>query len=141
MALEGKDNVDREIVEAIQDGVGRALLRAHQAVTFSNPVDTGYSRARWEPSVTVPPPDGPADRPSRNLAQAQAAGIFSKNRAKVQAIFDSYRLDQGLAYLVNNVEYITSLNEGSSAQAPAMFVEQAVELAAKRTERELRRRR
>ena len=39
----------------------------------------------------------------------------------------SYKLSDGMAFESNNAEYIESLNRGHSKQAPAQFVEMAIE--------------
>jgi hypothetical protein len=41
----------------------------------------------------------------------------------------SYKLDQGSLFVTNNVPYIVPLNNGSSKQAGAGFVERGIERA------------
>lgn len=78
------------------------------------PVDTGHVRANWVPNIGSPA-DVVADGDG-----AHAAGL---------AALIAYKLEQGPAYESNHVPYISSLNYGHSAQAPALFVEAAVDRA------------
>lgn len=117
----------------------RLTFRIWQAVTLANPVDTGFSRAGWSPSTVAPAP-GPSERPTqRTVAEAVASRLFEKHRAAAEAIRNGYKIASGTVYIVNNVSYLVYLNQGTSAQAPAMFIERAVETAVAQTQRELRR--
>lgn len=118
--------------------VRKLTLRAWQALTSATPVDTGFARAGWSPSVGSPDP-GPEkpDGSQRGPRQAQAAALFSQNGSKASSIASSYSLGQGTVFIVNNVRYVRFLNEGSSAQAPAMFVERALATAVAATRRAL----
>jgi hypothetical protein len=49
-----------------------------------------------------------------------------------------YRLRQGAVFVTNNVPYILRLNAGSSAQAPAGFVDKAVATGVAATEQAFR---
>jgi hypothetical protein len=106
--------------------VGQLTFRIWQALTFANPVDTGYSRAGWTPVVGRQRPAIRGDRPDRAAARARAAAVLSQNQARANRIASRYRLRQGIVYITNAVSYVRFLNMGTSAQAPAMFVEQAV---------------
>lgn len=88
----------------------------------STPVDLGWARANWIPSVTksVNETDGSPDQVS---TAKQSAG---------QSQVATYKLRQGSVFVTNNVPYILRLNDGSSSQAPAGFVEAAVMKAVKR---------
>lgn len=117
----------------------RLQLRAFQALTSATPVDTGFARAGWTPSVGAPDP-GPSERPSEpTVARAQADALFAAHSKQAQELAASYRLGQGAVFIVNNVRYVVFLNAGSSAQAPALFVERAVATAIAATRRELPR--
>ena len=75
----------------------------------ATPIDTGYARAHWVPTVGSPDMAGDLG--------AQAAGL---------AAAASYTLAQGKAYVANGASYIQRLNAGSSKQAPAAFVEREI---------------
>lgn len=80
------------------------------------PVDTGHARANWIPSVGVA---NTTEAPGNSNAAYQA-GV---------AQVASYKLGQGALWVSNVVSYITRLNYGSSTQAPALFVEAAIDRA------------
>lgn len=86
-------------------------------VTFnlveSTPVDTGFAKTNWIPSVGIPKTNTSGSREATNSG-AQKAGL-----ARVRV----YRIGQGRVFIVNNVPYIGDLNDGSSAQAPSGFVQ------------------
>lgn len=105
-----------------------ANLRASPPV--GTPVDTGWARANWIPSIGEPifladiknpePPDIAA------RAQQQQAGVND---------LLGYRLKDGPLFNSNSVVYITRLNEGHSPQqAQPGFVQRALELAVRETE-------
>lgn len=91
-------------------------------LVYATPVDTSRARLNWQAAigsipatVLYPEPDKPPS-PSYGGATAVAAIIgVSKNYA-------------GGSYIAiaNNAPYIQKLNRGSSAQAPASFVQQAI---------------
>ena len=124
--------------EHVRDAVRKLEIRAYQALTSATPVDTGFARAGWSPSTGSPAP-GPAGPPSsRDAAVVQAQSLFGMHDRMAKSIAGGYVLSQGTVFIVNNVRYITFLNNpGTSAQAPAMFVEQAVRQAVAAVKREL----
>lgn len=134
------DEVDRvmaEFVQFIERTTRRLQLRVYQALTSATPVLTGFARAGWSPSASAPDP-GPSDRPpGLAVASAQALALFAQHQQAAQALAAGYRLSQGAVFIVNNVRYVFFLNTGTSAQAPAMFVEQAVREGVEATRREI----
>lgn len=110
---------------AVEAASGRVALRAWQALTSATPVDTGFARAGWAPSTGSPDP-GP-ELPDKTGGGAEQR--FRANEQRARAIAQSFRLAQGRIFIVNPVRYIRRLNEGWSAQAPAMFIERAVAAA------------
>jgi hypothetical protein len=90
------------------------------------PRDTSWARSNWIGSKGSPaaPLKEPSGRPDAgDVALARAAS------AAGDAALASYRLEQGSLFATNNVPYIIPLNNGSSKQAGAGFVERAVERA------------
>lgn len=137
MASRRVDVVVVKLLAHIERTMRRLQLRVYQALTSANPVLTGFSRAGWSPSVTAPVP-GPSDRPPvPAVASAQAAALFAQHQQAAAALAAGYRLSQGVVFIVNNVRYTIHLNACTSAQAPAMFVEQAVRVAVDATRREI----
>jgi hypothetical protein len=90
------------------------VLEIVKELIKSTPVDTGHARANWVPSIGEPFASEVGD------ASAQQAGITTVL---------TFKLGDGVLYVSSNVPYITALNYGHSQQAPAMFVEAAVDRA------------
>lgn len=80
------------------------------------PVDTGHARANWIPSV---------GQPSELDVEGSTDAAHDAGVARVA----SYRLENGSVFVSNAAPYIERLNNGSSKQAPAMFVETAIDRA------------
>jgi len=135
-----RERVTVELERFVERAVRRLQVRVYQALTSASPVDTGFFRAGWSPSTGTPDrggPELPGNRADRAATQAQAAGLLSTRKQASDQLGSSYKLSQGVVFIVNNVRYGVYLNEGSSAQAPAMFVEQAIAIAVAATQREL----
>ena len=105
-----EENVDRELK--------RTALLANQVVILATPVDTGRARANWQVGLGGPEV-GQLDELSPSGAEA-----IARNAGEIQQ-----RRGSQDVYISNNLPYIGRLNEGSSAQAPAGFVEKAVQAA------------
>lgn len=104
------DNADRL--------VRRCALAIDAAVVLATPVDTGRARANWQVEV-----GGPA---TTEVAATDKSGQGAIQQGK-NAIA-GYVGGRGAIFITNNLPYIERLNDGWSAQAPAGFVEQAVEV-------------
>jgi hypothetical protein len=87
---------------------------------YGTPVDTGWARANWVPAIGSPYEGTAGSKKALNLGVQQQA---------IATVATSYRLSQGPIYISNNVPYIVLLNEGSSKQAPAGFVQNAISKA------------
>lgn len=106
--------------------VRRVALAADQAVVVATPVDTGRARSNW--LVTIDAPD-PREIPP--YSQDDGAGSARAAVAQGQAAIAAFAAGNRAIYITNNLPYIERLNQGSSAQAPASFVQQAVIMAAR----------
>lgn len=81
------------------------------------PVDSGWARANWIPTIAQPAPDAVGSETAVSSAEsAQREGL---------AVVATYA-GQEPVFVTNNVPYIARLNNGWSQQAPAAFVERAV---------------
>ena len=109
-----KQHYENKITRAMKIGIVEALRQ----VTISTPVDTGRARWGWFLTINVPsnstPPEGKYSAPKIN--------------ERMQAIKDSFTVSDTL-YLTNNVPYVPDLNNGTSKQAPARFVERSADIA------------
>lgn len=99
--------------------VQRIVLDATANLIEDTPVDTGWARANWIPSIGTPP-SGPAG------SRANIMNARGTQQQGIAAIAIGYTLEKGNVSITNNVPYIRFLNEGSSSQAPAMFVQSAI---------------
>ena len=107
-------------------------LRIH-ATLVSNPpsgtpIDFGWASANWFIGTGQPPRSNTGNLPDKT--GAAVAGREAEQGATVAQFVSSYDYTNGqVVYLTNNVPYINRLNYGWSAQAPAGFVEDAIQEA------------
>ena len=95
----------------------RLALGIWRRLILASPVDTGWSRMHWIVSYNNPDRDYPGYYPSGTppntypipQPNTQDPGVFPE------------------IYISNRVPYIERLNEGWSTQAPALYVESAVD--------------
>lgn len=80
------------------------------------PVDTGHARANWIPSIGAP-------------SELDVAGATDAAHDAGVAQVVTYKLEQGSVFVSNAAPYVERLNNGWSAQAPALFVETAIDKA------------
>lgn len=107
----------RRVEENTNILVIRTALAISQTVIAATPVDTGRARANWQAAIGVP-----ITQEIDNEDQS-GQGTISRNKGIIQ----SRKVKQTI-YLSNNLAYIGALNAGSSSQAPANFVESAVQV-------------
>lgn len=120
------DNVTSEVNKIVRQ-VGLAV---DQALVLATPVDTGRARSNWIVSLNRPvntpinpyAPIAQGTDPSKSSERANAQAALQQGQNVI-----ARRQSEQTIYITNNVDYINNLNEGSSAQAPAMFVQQAVQ--------------
>jgi hypothetical protein len=116
-------NVDKNIGRVVRE----VALVVDRELVLATPVDTGRARSNWivnlgSAATGSRDPYTPGEKGSTGEANAQAA--IAQGNATI-----GLRKDGQDIYISNNLPYIGRLNEGSSAQAPAQFVEQAVQRA------------
>ncbi len=95
------------LMTAVVEDIGRELVPA-------TPVDTGFARANWRPSLNAP-----ATTPVSFLDPTGSATI-----ARIDTVAKRFRIGDE-AWIVNRAPYIGNLNAGSSPQAPPDFVRDA----------------
>jgi hypothetical protein len=108
----------RLLVETVREDVLGLALEVHGNLVEATPVDTGHARVNWTPTVAAP-------------ARAEIEGADPSSAVDPVAAFGPASPGDAM-FITNNVPYIRRLNEGSSPQAPAGFVEKAVEEAVKK---------
>lgn len=99
-----------------KQGMVELALGIHGELVVSTPVDTGWARANWVPSVGTPKKEivGSPDNPDNGPASAGQVEVISQGAVDKQI------------HITNNVPYILALNGGSSKQAPKGFIEKAI---------------
>lgn len=109
--------------------VRRVALAADQAVVVSTPVDTGRARSNWIVALGDAA-DSPIEAYTPGEDRSTEAANTQAALAQGEAVIRGYMGGQGTSiHITNNLPYIQKLNDGSSAQAPANFVETAVQQA------------
>lgn len=129
-------------LEIILDDMDRFIGRQITALAFEvqatliefTPLDLGWARANYVPKINTPHRENlTSAEPSSETAAAQAA----KTSSELFTIAASYTAEQGPFYISNNVPYIGRLNDGHSKQAPAGFIQLAVNTAVAKRRRGL----
>lgn len=93
-------------------------------LAYKTPVDTSQALSSWEVTLDAPSQNKPGPHfPGKQGSSYRASAAETIARAK--AILKSKKPGQ-VIYITNNQPYIRKLNDGSSAQQPAGFVERAV---------------
>jgi hypothetical protein len=109
--------VAEDIEPATDDVLRKYAVVANQTLIMATPVDTGRARANWQVSVN--------SAVDAEVDSTDAQGAITRNKG----VIDGYR--GGELVIQNNVPYIGALNDGSSAQAPAGFIQKALQNAAR----------
>lgn len=125
-------DTQRQVIRTALEGfVGRLVrvivINAVAELREGTPVDTGWARANWIPSVGAPWDQVYGSRPGPG--EKAVDGGHSAGLAQVAI----YRFGQGPVYITNNVPYIARLNDGWSRQAPAGFVQISIHRAIRAT--------
>ena len=97
--------------------IGRLTRTIHFQLQLVNPVATGHSRANWIVSHGAP---------HLGVVGSPKAVDTESAPASLAAVLALPSLLHAPTFLVNSVDYIGKLNDGSSNQAPAGFVQRAV---------------
>jgi len=118
----------RQVEEGVNKLVRKCALIADRELVLETPVDTGRARSNWQVSLGSPlsserEPYVPGEALGKGEGQ-NAAGALAQAQERIGA----RRSGQDI-YIQNNVDYIGALNDGSSAQAPAGFVQAAIQRA------------
>ncbi len=108
----------RQVETGASKMVRTVALIINQVLISETPVDTGHAVANWQIGISEPiTSEIDENDPGRTSTIERNASIIRQAPPRKDII------------LSNNVPYIHKLNEGSSSQAPAQFVEMAVATA------------
>ena len=121
MAYSNEEELDIEddLEEFAVNSMRALALNFIRNVTYASPVDTGRFRANWTFSVGTP---SEAYSPRRTNV---AANLKNQNTT-IEKIF---LYSDSVLWVSNNLPYALRLNQGSSKQAPAFFVEKSARIS------------
>lgn len=102
---------DVKVVERLEKTVRAVAFVIDAELQATTPIDTGRARANWLPSLNTPD--------NRQIQGPQS------NHPPIAPILTAYKITDSIL-LTNNLPYIQRLNNGSSVQAPAGFVDIAI---------------
>lgn len=115
----------------VEENAGKLLrkvaLAVDSAVVLATPVDTGRARSNWQVEIgqpasgTIEPLTG-VRKGFEGSGSAVAAASIEAAKAVIETAVPGDTI-----HITNNLDYIGRLNDGWSAQAPAGFVEEAVQ--------------
>ena len=108
---------EKKVVKSLETSVKKAALFLDSQLVQRTPVDTGRARSNWLVSLTTRITETVPETTASQAINAASSVISKFNVILNKTIFIS-----------NNLPYIRRLNEGSSTQAPAGFVDDAVAL-------------
>lgn len=97
--------------------VRRCALATDASVVIATPVDTGRARSNWQVEL------GQAATGVLDPIDKSGQGAISAGTKVIQGYKSGSSVN-----ITNNLPYIERLNDGWSAQAPAGFVEKAVQV-------------
>mgnify|MGYP003629484545 CR=1 FL=1 len=117
--IDGLESDAEQVIKKLTLDVVANLTKA--PVEGGTPVDTGWARANWIANVATPVTEAVGSAEAPTLAEAA-------QQASLGSVL-GYKLRSGPVFISNNVPYILRLNDGSSKQAPAGFVQRAIQLA------------
>lgn len=101
----------KKVVERLEKTVRAVALIVDSELVKSTPVDTGRAKANWLPSLNTP---------DNRQIDAPAS-----NKPSIEPSLKEFTLKDTIL-ITNNLPYIRALNDGSSAQAPVGFVDDAL---------------
>lgn len=101
-----------------------------EAPPVGTPVDTGWAKANWLPSIGAPL------ILDSDLKDPTPAAVAARQGTAEKGLNDvlSWRVEDGAIFVTSSVPYIVVLNEGHSKQSPKGFVQAAIELAVRQTD-------
>lgn len=132
----------QEAAESVMMLYAAIVLEAYRRITMRTPVDTGRARANWQVDAiptTAVVAEGPLTiRKTRTLKDKRKQARLEKLARKeaLRQMFNALSIKQQqeaiqfvqnldletASYIINNVEYINSLEHGHSRQAPEGMV-------------------
>lgn len=113
------DDIAAELERGLAMQAKKLVLDVTANLIATTPVDTGWARANWFPSVGSPVMVASGSPAAPPTGQQQAAMVDVLR----------YTLEQGDLWVANPVPYVVFLNYGTSSQQPSGFIERAIDKA------------
>ena len=119
------------VIRNVERGMRRSGIQALQTASLATPVDTGFARGNWNPSIGKPDftlhERVGGDSPGINGGNAAAAhsNVMSKT-----ALLNKWKINMLSIFIANGTPYILQLNDHNHSPQGSRMAEQAV-LAAK----------
>jgi len=107
---------ERKVIKPLEAKVRKTALGLYADLKILTPVDTGRARSNWHLDIGAP-----------TVKLLEPGGDLDPNTS-------GYTIQKTI-FISNNLPYIRRLNEGHSQQAPAGFVDDAVNNARSRASR------
>ena len=117
--------VATKVTPNTERAVQEVAIQALVGVVFATPVLFGRARGNWQVGLGVTKRER-LDRLDTDGGPTKDAGVAEITGFSLEA--------HGFIVLSNNMPYILRLNDGYSTQAPAMFIESAVDAAVRQIE-------
>ena len=112
--------VIEELKETLDKTTKGFLVDLTEELLNETPKDTYYASYNWIPYIGSPPSEPAGTKPPSGRRASDA-----EQRSAIASVLSANNVRSG--GVVNNTDYIAILNEGSSTQAPAGFIQAAVE--------------
>ena len=119
------DDIMAELTRAVEDVMVRLSTNITAELIEATPVDVGWAQLNWIPAIGQTF-DENQEALSRAAREAAVPAQGARQQTATAALL-RYRLRRGSLFISNNVPYILALNEGSSDQAPAGFVQDSIQ--------------
>jgi hypothetical protein len=116
--------LDKELPQQLNSIVMRAAARILEDLVTVTPIDTGRAISNWQVSYNTPV----GTTISAHVPGSRGYTLVDNSRITYELglmVIDNKLPGESLV-ISNALDYITDLNNGSSRQAPANFVERAV---------------
>ena len=115
------DDTISDLERGISDAVKRAARVGLALLVGASPVRSGHFRKNWQVGVGVDPQNVVRER-----GRGSAGRVIAQGALRLRATNINRR-----TYISNNVPYASDLASGSSAKAPAGWIDAAVSIMAR----------
>lgn len=121
MSNEVNLSIEADLSKFTSEQIKATAFTMYSSLIKATPVDTGRAKANWQISF-----DTPETGTTEDIDKTRKGGISTKSLSRGAAVLDGNKQKYPTVWISNNLPYILVLNEGTSTQAPAKFVESAI---------------